>query len=330
MKNSKNIIVGIIIFLLGFVASTVTAKITYRQILVEYRDIKINVNGKRINSELEPFIYSDRTFVPLRTVAESLNKEVLWNDASNTIDINDKKNINSDAPNIFLVKKVIDGDTIELENGIKVRYIGINAPEEGQSFYEEAKILNSLLVENKNVSLEYDVQKYDQNGRLLAYVFLDDLFINLQIVKEGMAFVYIVTPNSKYSAEFMKAQKEAQEKGLGLWSKSTSDLKISEIQPDHNYDGEDDLNNEWVKITNYSSTQVDMTGFSLLDLANHRYEFPFFTLKGSSSVVVHTGFGIDTDSDLYWNSNRAIWNNNGDTIFLYDNLGNLIDSAKYN
>jgi len=68
----------------------------------------------------------------------------------------------------------------------------------------------------------------------------------------------------------------------------------------------------------------------LLDLANHRYEFPFFTLKGSSSVVVHTGLGIDTDSDLYWNSNRAIWNNDGDTIFLYDNLGNLIDSAKYN
>lgn len=45
---------------------------------------------------------------------------------------------------------------------------------------------------------------------------------------------------------------------------------------------------------------------------------------------MHTGFGIDTDSDLYWNSNRAIWNNDGDTIFLYDNLGNLIDSAKYN
>ncbi len=329
MKYIKNVVVVIIIFMLGFVTSSATAKITYKSILVEYRDIKINANGKRINPKLEPFIYSDRTFVPLRTIAESLNKEVLWNDETNMIDINDKKTINSNASNTFMVKKVIDGDTIELENGIRVRYVGINAPEEGQSFYEEAKILNSLLVENKNVRLEYDVQKYDRNGRLLAYVFIDDLFINLQIVKEGLAFVYVVSPNSKYSADFLKAQKEAQENGLGLWSKSTTVLKISEIQPDHNYDGKNNLNNEWVKITNYGSTEINMTGFSLFDLANHRYIFPFFILKGNSSVIVRTGCGIDTETDLYWNSNKAIWNNDGDTIFLYDNLGNLIDLAKY-
>lgn len=74
MKYIKNVVVVIIIFMLGFVTSSATAKITYKSILVEYRDIKINANGKRINPELEPFIYSDRTFVPLRTIAESLNK----------------------------------------------------------------------------------------------------------------------------------------------------------------------------------------------------------------------------------------------------------------
>lgn len=325
MKSIKNIFIVILIFILGFTSSTL-AKITYKSILVEYRDIKININGKRIHTELEPFIYFNRTFVPVRIIAESLNKEVIWDEATNTIDINDIKITNS---NTFLVKQVIDGDTIELENGIRVRYIGINAPEKGQSFYEEAKILNSLLVENRNVRLEYDLQKYDRNGRVLAYVFLNDLFINLQIIEEGLAFVYSISPNIKYNSVFLSAQKEAQEKGIGLWSKSTTILKITELQVDHNYDGRDDLNNEWIKITNYGSFDVEMTDFSLLDEANHKYVFPFFILRGNNSVIVHTGCGIDTETDLYWNYNKPIWNNDRDTVFLYDNLGNLIDSLSY-
>jgi hypothetical protein len=54
-------------------------------------DLKINVNGKSITSDSEPFVYNGRTFVPIRFISEALDKDVIWNDKTKTIDINDKK-----------------------------------------------------------------------------------------------------------------------------------------------------------------------------------------------------------------------------------------------
>jgi hypothetical protein len=95
MKRFQVLTFFVIFFLICLTFSSY-AEITYKSILVEYRGIKINVNGKRINPDVEPFIYSGRTFVPIRAVSESLNKDVKWNDATNTIDINDKTTNNKE------------------------------------------------------------------------------------------------------------------------------------------------------------------------------------------------------------------------------------------
>ena len=119
----------------------------------------------------------------------------------------------------FVVSRVIDGDTIELIDGIKIRYIGINTPEVNQPGGKEATEANRALVEGEKVRLEYDVQQQDKYGRTLAYVYLEDgTFVNAELVKQGYAQVATYPPNVKYVDLFQKVQKEAQAEKRGLWA----------------------------------------------------------------------------------------------------------------
>jgi competence protein ComEC len=87
----------------------------------------------------------------------------------------------------------------------------------------------------------------------------------------------------------------------------------------------ENLNEEWVEITNLGETIEDFTGWILSDEGNHVYTFPDgFTLDPDASVLVHTGNGDDTTSDLYWNSASPIWNNGGDVATLKDGSGEIV------
>jgi len=124
----------------------------------------------------------------------------------------------------FLVTRVIDGDTIEIETGEKVRYIGMDTPETVdprkpvQCFGEEASAKNKELVLNKKVKLVKDVSETDKYGRLLRFVYLEDgTLVNLELVKEGFAQVMTIPPDVAHSDDFVKAAKEAREAKRGLW-----------------------------------------------------------------------------------------------------------------
>jgi micrococcal nuclease len=124
----------------------------------------------------------------------------------------------------FLVTRVIDGDTIEIEGGQRIRYIGIDTPEsvypatEIECYGREASDKNKKLVENKRVRLEKDVSETDRYGRLLRYVWVGDIFVNDYLVRQGFANVYTYPPDVKYSNQFVEAQQEARENNRGLWS----------------------------------------------------------------------------------------------------------------
>ncbi|MCS7105983.1 MAG: thermonuclease family protein, partial [Candidatus Aenigmarchaeota archaeon] len=107
---------------------------------------------------------------------------------------------NSSSKTLVTVARVIDGDTFELANGKKVRLLGVDAPEKNKYFYSEAREKLKELIENKNVFLETDVINSDSSGRLLRYVFVGDTFVNLEMIKLGLANVYIVSQNEKYSS----------------------------------------------------------------------------------------------------------------------------------
>jgi len=122
------------------------------------------------------------------------------------------------------VRWVNDGDTVVLTTGLRVRYIGLNAPEidhadqKAQPHGYRSRSFNRDLVLSRRIRLESDTERYDRYGRLLAYVFLDDgSFLNALLLQEGMAFYLYHPTNVKYDHLLMKAQQEAMELKKGLW-----------------------------------------------------------------------------------------------------------------
>ena len=122
------------------------------------------------------------------------------------------------------VLRVIDGDTIEIGAGIRVRYIGIDTPEtypQVESFGLEASARNRELVEGKVVILEKDVTDKDRYGRLLRYVYVDGLFVNAELVRLGYARAISYPPDTRHQALFEQLEQEAQDAGRGMWGGGT-------------------------------------------------------------------------------------------------------------
>ena len=237
------------------------------------------------------------------------------------------------------VTRVLDGDTIEIESGERVRYLGINAPESGQPFFTEATRENERLVAGRTVALEFDVQTQDRYKRLLAYVWVGDVLVNEEIVKNGYAVIETIQPNVKYQDLILKAQQEARNACRGLWAglcsqnKEVSCIRIVNINADAPGNDNENKNSEWIEIKNTCSQAISMESWLLKDSsASNKYEFKDFTLEGSKSVIIYSGCGKDTQDKLYWQcpeGQYAIWNNTGDHAFLYDASNNLITEYQY-
>ena len=86
---------------------------------------------------------------------------------------------------------------------------------------------------------------------------------------------------------------------------------------------------EYVCFTNRGGARENMTNWTVRDEANHTYTFGSFGLGPGATVRLHTGHGADSATDVYWNRNSAVWNNDGDTVYLHDKVGNLVDSHSY-
>jgi micrococcal nuclease len=122
------------------------------------------------------------------------------------------------------VTQVIDGDTIEVEGGVRVRMIGINTPETVdprrpvQCFGTEASRRTHELLDGQRIRLVKDVSETDKYGRLLRYVYrTDGTFVNLALVRDGYAQASAYPPDIAHKAEFAAVQTQARIAGLGLW-----------------------------------------------------------------------------------------------------------------
>jgi len=125
----------------------------------------------------------------------------------------------SSSPDTAKVVRVIDGDTITIEGGYRVRYIGIDTPELLEAFGQEAWQANCELVEGKVVYLERNVSETDKYGRLLRYVYVDDIFVNAVLVRQGMAEAKAYPPDIKYQDYLEELEQEARRAGRGMWAK---------------------------------------------------------------------------------------------------------------
>ena len=134
--------------------------------------------------------------------------------------------LSAPAQEVFRCSRVVDGDTLIVEiagKSERVRLIGVDTPETKhpkkpvEYFGKEASAFTRKMVEGKMVRLEYDGQKRDRYGRLLAYVYLPDgTFLNAEIIKQGYGFAYTRFP-FKYIEQFRQYERSAREARMGLW-----------------------------------------------------------------------------------------------------------------
>ncbi len=246
------------------------------------------------------------------------------------------------------VIKVIDGDTIEVEiegTRFPLRYIGVDAEEEGACGRQETA-RNRELVEGQTVDLERDTSEVDAFGRLLRYVWVDGLFVNAQLVREGYARARAYPPDTRYADLFAQLEEEAREAGRGCWAPTPTTtatippspvavpigVVVDESCSQFNAPGNDNENKsqEWVCFRNNGPQPVEMGGWRVQDEYGWGYTFPPFTLEAGGVVRLHTGCGQNTPTDVYWcKEGYAVWNNDGDTVFLFDTSGDLVAEQSY-
>jgi micrococcal nuclease len=130
------------------------------------------------------------------------------------------------TPSTARVAQVVDGDTIVLAGGERVRYIGVDTPESVkpgtpvQCYAKAAARENARLVAGQRVRLRFDAERRDRYGRTLAYVYraADGLFVNAELVRRGFATTLTIPPNVAHASEFRRLARGARVAGRGLWS----------------------------------------------------------------------------------------------------------------
>lgn len=129
--------------------------------------------------------------------------------------------ITTSTPSAIFAKvvRVIDGDTIVIDTGQKVRYIGMNTPEmeTSECYATEASEINKNLVLGKTVKLEKDISDTDKYGRLLRFVYIDNVFVDDYLIKNGFAKIMTVPPDVEFKDEFQESQNYAKKNKLGIW-----------------------------------------------------------------------------------------------------------------
>ena len=254
----------------------------------------------------------------------------------------EENNIMSETDQTFLVTKVIDGDTIELETGEKIRYIGIDTPEtkhptKGVECYGlEASDKNEELVLNKKIRIEKDITDKDSYKRLLRYVYVDDLFINKYLVEQGYAYSYPYPPDTKYQNEFNDAEENAKNSKIGLWQKCIApeenrvNVEVEEVYSDKiiineifpNPKGSDNLE-EWVELKNIGDEEVDINGWKVSDATAKIY-----TIKTDDflTTIIPVGGYFLIKREV---SNIALNNSSGDLVELFWPNEELADQVEY-
>jgi len=238
--------------------------------------------------------------------------------------------------------EVVDGDTLYVSGPtgeLEVRIIGVNTPEAGECFYEEASDALAELVTGNDLVLVVDRSDVDQFGRALRYVeTTDGVDVGADLVADGFAIARRYPPDDARADTYAELQRDAQREGRGLWASDAcgaSDLDGVEIVIDVNADAPGDdgvnLNGEWVRFTNAGTEAIGLDGWEVADeSASHRYTFTDLQLDPGAEVTLFSGCGPDDETARYWCvSGSAVWNNSGDTVFLRDGNGNIVALLSY-
>lgn len=210
---------------------------------------------------------------------------------------------------LVTVARVIDGDTIVLDDSRTVRLVNINSPEKN---IPSSNLSSEYLSKYQDRQIEIESLGLEKYGRTLARIYSPD-YINLMLVKEGLASKFLVNKNEL--KEFSDAEEEAIRMQKGMWKKSNYSECIS---------AEVNAKEETALIVN-SCPPISISGWILKDESRKTYKFNS-TIK--ERVVLHSQDGQDSDWELYWGQGN-VWNNDRDTLYLFDSEGFLVSHFSY-
>jgi len=215
-----------------------------------------------------------------------------------------------------IVDRVIDGDTVVISNE-STRLLGINSPERGEIYYDEASVFLEEMVLNQSVRFKYGKDKKDMYGRLLAYLFSEEKNVNLELVKQGFANFYFPSGKDKYYEDFKEAWEDCIKENKNLCEKSNNNCAECIVLENFGY-------NKDVILKNVCGFDCDLSEFTIKDEGRKVFVFPEFVLEKNKQVEIKVNEGENTETTLFWSDEDYVWTRTGDTFFLRDNSGKLI------
>lgn len=213
------------------------------------------------------------------------------------------------------VTRVVDGDTLELEDGRHVRLLGVNTPEKGELYYKEAAEFTRSYLENKTISLEFGKEKIDLYNRTLAYVYIGKEIFNIKLVEEGFANFYFPSGKDAKYPDFKKAWEACIKENVNLCEKSKNNCIVAKKII---------VENQTVVFENLCFYSVSLKDWKIKDEGRKEFIFPDFEAKQRSTFEVVVGEGQNTDEKIYWERKDYVWTKAGDTLFLRDEEGKLV------
>lgn len=220
--------------------------------------------------------------------------------------------IKKSPPQQAIISRVIDGDTFVLDDNRTIRLMNINTPEKSEQGNEKAM---AFLQQYKNKPIIIEITGIDKYQRNLARAYtLNNTYLNFEIVKQGLGVKFLVD-ESELSL-FSKAEQEAIKNQAGIWNISSylHCIQTTIIPED-----------EIVGIRNTCSL-INIQGWRLRDESRKFYIFPDMEL---TEIMLHSSHGTDNKTDLYWNQKTDVWNNDRDTLYLFDSQNHLVNYNSY-
>ena len=202
------------------------------------------------------------------------------------------------AKHDVFISRIIDGDTVESDIG-HIRLLGINTPEKGEIYYNEAKDFLASRVFNKTVQLEFGKNRHDKYNRTLAYIFLDEKNINIELVEKGLANYYFYEGRDKYSDELENAWQICLNNNVNLCEKSDDSCTLCINIIDKG------------SLINNCSFSCDITNWTIKGEGRDKFIF---------NQTIAQNQQADFELDL---------TNSSKSIFLRDEKGNLVDWRAY-
>ncbi len=223
--------------------------------------------------------------------------------------------INKPELETALVARVIDADTLELSDGRTLRLLNINAPEKS---FPNSEISTEFLKQYENQTIKFQITEKDKYFRELARIYsLDDSYINLELVSNGLASTFLVSDSE--TSKFKLAEEKAISQGKGIWKHSNYYNCITSTI---------DKELEFTTLTNLCD-DLNLSSWKLKDESRKTFTFPNIKLNKAQNLILHSKEGTNNDFELYWQQKTNVWNNDRDTLYLFDSNGFIIHFNSY-